>query len=327
MSQVIQNAFTVDVEDYFQVSGFERHVDRETWASYESRVEGNTDRILDLLSERDVRGTFFILGWVAERHPEMVRKISSAGHELGSHSFWHRLIYQQTPDEFREDLRRSRDVLEDITGQRVTCYRAPSFSITRDSLWSLEILIEEGFEVDSSVYPIYHDRYGIPNAQRWLHQLATPSGTLWEFPPSVVRRAGVNLPVSGGGYFRLYPLQWTDLCLRAINARHGQPFMFYIHPWEIDPKQPRLKAGDRIARWRHYLNLNTTEGKLASLLSRFPFTTMKEVVAAQHAAADGTIKAETFDDMGEDVAPEESGFASGDLVEPSPDWPASSGHP
>lgn len=273
------NAFTVDVEDYFQVSGFERDIARSTWDSYESRVESNTERLLGLLAEHEVRGTFFILGWVAERFPGLVERIRAQGHELGSHSYWHRLIYEQSPAEFREDLRRSRDVLQDIVGERVTSYRAPSFSITKRSLWAAEILVEEGFEIDSSIYPVHHDRYGIPGAQRWLHRLPTPSGPIWEFPPSIARLGGFNLPVSGGGYFRLYPGYWTERCLRTVNDAHGEPFMFYIHPWEVDPQQPRLKVGARLSRWRHYVNLRSTEGKLRSLVQRFSFAPMRDVVA------------------------------------------------
>jgi len=278
------NAFTVDVEDYFQVSGFEREIARSDWGSYESRVESNTDRLLDLLAEQQVRGTFFILGWVAERFRGLVERIYARGHEIGSHSYWHRLIYEQTPAEFREDVRRSRDVLQNILGERVTSYRAPSFSITKRSLWAAEILVEEGFEIDSSIYPVHHDRYGIPHAQRWLHPMPTPSGPIWEFPPSVVRRGGVNLPVSGGGYFRLYPQFLTERCLRSVNETHGEPFMFYIHPWEIDPRQPRLKAGTRLSRWRHYVNLRSTESKLRSLVKRFPFAPLRDVIAHKRSA-------------------------------------------
>ena len=237
------NALTIDVEDYFQVSGFERHVDRRDWDRYESRVVPNTYRLLSLLEEQQTQGTFFVLGWVAERFPELVRDIHRAGHEIGSHSYWHRLIYQLTPDEFRADLVHSRDVLEQITGEPVTAYRAPSFSITKDSLWALEILVEEGFDSDSSIYPIYHDRYGIPDAQPALHRLATKAGELWEFPASVLRVGRMNLPISGGGYFRLYPLPFTIRALRKVNRQLQRPFVFYAHPWEIDPTQPRLRVG------------------------------------------------------------------------------------
>jgi polysaccharide deacetylase family protein (PEP-CTERM system associated) len=199
----ILNAITVDVEDYYQVSAFEKCVHRSEWGQYESRVVRNTHRILQLLDRHRVKATFFILGWVAKRAPQLVRDIHACGHEIGSHGYWHRLIYRQSPEEFRTDIRQSRGVLQDILGMPVLAYRAPSFSITAQSLWALQILVEEGFRVDSSVFPIHHDRYGIPGAKRTLHRMTTDVGPLWEFPPPVARLAGMNLPVGGGGYFRL----------------------------------------------------------------------------------------------------------------------------
>ncbi len=273
------NALTIDVEDYYQVSGFERHVPRERWGEYESRVVANTHRLLRLLDERQVPATFFVLGWVAEQYPQLVRDIHRAGHEVASHSYWHRLVYELTPEEFRDDLVRSRDVLEQIIGERVTAYRAPSFSITNKSLWALDILAAEGFTADSSIYPIYHDRYGIPDAQPHLHRLSTASGELWEFPAAVVRMAGLNLPVSGGGYFRLYPLPLTVRALRHVNRALRRPFVFYTHPWEFDPGQPRLKFGSWLGRRRHYLNLRSTERKLRGLLAAFEFGRLRDVVA------------------------------------------------
>ncbi len=270
------HALTVDVEDYFQVSGFEKQIGRNQWDHFESRVVANTRRILRLLERHDVRGTFFVLGWVADRHPWLVQEIHRAGHELGSHSFWHRLIYEQTPQEFRDDLRRSRDVLENAIGQPVTAFRAPSFSITARSLWALEILAEEGFRVDSSVFPVYHDRYGIPQAEPRLHRLEVSCGSLWEFPPSVARIAGVNVPI-GGGYFRLYPLWWTRFCLQRIH-RARQPAILYVHPWEFDPRQPRLAMGSRLSRFRHCVNLATTERKLDTLLRELRFGRICDVI-------------------------------------------------
>jgi polysaccharide deacetylase family protein (PEP-CTERM system associated) len=287
----ITNAFTVDVEDYFQVSAFEKHVRRDHWDRWESRVEANTHRILSLLERHGVKATFFILGWVADRHPRLVREIHDCGHEVGSHGYWHRLVYELSPAEFREDLRRSRRALEDAAGARVTAHRAASFSITSRSLWALEILVEEGFSVDSSIFPIHHDRYGIPRAEPRLHRLPTPSGELWEFPPSVARMARMNLPVSGGGYFRLLPLFWTHYCLGRINRRERQPFVFYVHPWEIDPHQPRrnaqgeLAARSRLSRFRHYVGLAKNEGKLDRLLARFHFGRLSDVIAARAVAA------------------------------------------
>ncbi len=279
------NAFTVDVEDYYQVSAFERHVRREHWDRWESRVVANTHRILMLLDRHNVKGTFFVLGWVGQRHPQLVREIHAGGHEVGSHSYWHRLIYDCSPGEFRDDLRCSRDVLEDAIGTRVTAHRAPSFSITARSLWALEVLVEEGFTVDSSIFPIHHDRYGIPGAEPRLHRLTTPAGGLWEFPPSVARMARVNMPVSGGGYFRLFPLFWTHYCLGHINRRERQPFVFYVHPWEIDPGQPPVPARSKLSRFRHYVGLRKNEGKLDRLLARFRFGRVSDVVAI-HAAAE-----------------------------------------
>ena len=272
------NAFTVDVEDYYHVSAFERHVARDRWGGMQSRVVGNTQRLLAILARAGVQATFFVLGWVADRFPHLVREIRSCGHEIGSHSFWHRLVYDLSPDEFRNDLRQSRDAIEQVLGEPVTAFRAASFSITKRSLWSLEILAEEGFRVDSSVFPIHHDRYGIPDAPTHLHRLSTPAGMLWEFPLAVVRIAGVNVPVGGGGYFRLFPLRWTMGCLRRINRKAGQPFVFYVHPWEIDPDQPRMNGASGLARFRHYVNLRKTEAKLAALLGAFRFGRLCDVV-------------------------------------------------
>ena len=221
--------------------------------------------------------TFFVLGWVADRFPDLVSEIHAGGHEIGAHSYWHRLIYEQTPEEFREDLQRSRDVLEDAIGQRVTAYRAPSFSITRRSLWALDILVEEGFRIDSSIVPVHHDRYGIPGAERCLHRLRLPGGELWEFPPSVVRFAGINFPTGGGGYFRLFPLCWTLFCLSRLR-RAGQRSLFYIHPWELDARQPRLRLASRMARFRHYVNLQRTENKLDVLLRAVRFGRLQDVI-------------------------------------------------
>jgi len=275
------NAFTVDVEDYFQVSAFEQDVDRKRWPDFESRVEANTLRIADMLDSAGIRATFFVLGWVGDRYPKLIRELHRRGHEIGSHSYWHRLTYSQKPAEFREDLKRSRDVLQDNIGVAVTSYRAPSFSITERSLWALEVLVEEGFRIDSSIFPVYHDRYGIAGARPDIHILETPSGPLTEFPPSVARLALLNLPVSGGGYFRLYPFAITRFFLSRINRRQRHPFMFYIHPWEVDPEQPRLSVSSRMARMRHYVNLATTQKKLSALLGQFLFGRMDEVVARQ----------------------------------------------
>ena len=287
----LRNAFTVDVEDYYHVSAFEKHIARTNWDDYESRVVANTHRLLQLLDRHHTHATFFVLGWVAERFPHLVREIQASGHEIGSHGSWHSLIYRLTPEQFREDLVRSRDLLQDLTGQPVVAFRAPSFSVTRQSLWALEILAEEGFRFDASIFPIYHDRYGIPDAPEAIHPVETAAGTVWEFPGSVLRLGPVNLPVAGGGYFRLYPLAWTQWCLTQINAKHARPFVFYVHPWEVDPEQPRLRAGSRLDRMRHYVNLKTTERKLDVLLEQFsfgPVSTVIEEAIARHRNALGS---------------------------------------
>jgi polysaccharide deacetylase family protein (PEP-CTERM system associated) len=272
------NAFTVDVEDYFQVSAFDNDIDRQTWDRFPCRVEHSTHRLLELLDACQVRGTFFVLGWIAERFPHLVTSISDAGHEIGSHSHWHRLIYQLTRQQFADDLRQSKQTLEDIIGNPVTVFRAPSFSIIRRSQWALDILISEGFKIDSSIFPIYHDRYGIPDARPEIHRISTDCGSIWEFPPAVVDVGPFHVPVSGGGYFRLYPINWTMRWLRRINEVRSRPFVFYVHPWEIDPGQPRLRAGSVLSRARHRTNLATTEAKLNRLLGQFHFGTMSETV-------------------------------------------------
>ena len=275
MPTPITNALTIDVEDYFHVSAFADRIAARDWSSYESRVEQNTRRLLRLLDKHNVRATCFVLGWVAEQHPQLVRELADAGHEIGCHSYWHRLVYDLTPEEFREDTARSRDVLEEIIGDRVTLYRAPSFSITNRSLWALDILADLGFTMDSSVYPIHHDRYGIPGSNPHPHVINTSAGELIEFPGSICRVAGLNVPISGGGYFRLYPARVTSWLLQRTLQTTQQPFMFYIHPWEVDPDQPRL-AGSFRSRLRHYQNLASTERKLDWLLPRFRFGTMSE---------------------------------------------------
>jgi polysaccharide deacetylase family protein (PEP-CTERM system associated) len=284
------NAFTVDVEDYFQVSAFEAQVSRGDWGLYRSRVETNTRRILALLERHKVKATFFVLGWVADRCGELVREIHRCGHKIGSHGYWHRLTYEQSPEQFREDLRRSKEVLEQLIGKPVMAFRAPSFSITKESLWALDILVEEGFLLDSSIFPAYHYRYGIPGAEPGVHRISTAAGPLWEFPPSVVRLARLNIPVAGGGYFRLYPLAVTVRLLSLINRKHQRPFVFYVHPWELDPEQPRLPAGSWFSRAKHRLNLAATASRLDILLKVFRFGPLCAAHLAcngRHAADDG----------------------------------------
>ncbi len=286
-SLTLINAFTIDVEDYFQVSAFADRVAISDWDAYECRVEQNTFLLLDLLDEFNVRGTFFVLGWIADRFPELVREIDRRGHEIGTHSYHHRLVYQQTAEEFRADLQRGIGALSRLTSQEIVCYRAPSFSITRQSQWALKILVEEGIRYDSSIFPIVHDRYGIPDAAPFPHVMSISKaggalGELFEFPMSVHRAWKFNLPISGGGYFRLYPYKMTARYLARINKCHQQPFVFYIHPWEIDPRQPRLPGSLR-TRFRHYQNLNSTLGKLRRLLKQFRFSTLTEAWQASPA--------------------------------------------
>lgn len=273
----VLNAMTVDVEDYYQVSAFEGVVDRRDWDHLPSRVEASTYRLLELFDRWNVKCTFFVLGWVARRFPQLVCDIDAAGHEIGSHSFWHRLVYLMSREEFREDLRLSRDVLQDLVGKPITLYRAPSFSITRRSLWALEVLAEEGFTQDSSVVPAWHDRYGVPGAEPRIHQIRTAAGSITEFPPSVAHVCGLRLPISGGGYFRFYPWSMTRHLLRAVNRREQRPFVFYMHPWEVDPDQPRL-PGSLVSRFRHYVNLGSTKSRLESLLASFSFGKLSDSV-------------------------------------------------
>ncbi len=248
----------------------------------ESRVVASTRLILEVLEKHQVRATFFVLGWVGQHYPELVEAIHRDGHEIGTHSFLHRLVYDQTPEEFRMDLRESCDVISQITGEPVLAYRAPSFSITKKSLWALSILAEEGLRIDSSIYPIHHDRYGVSDARQDIHLLETPGGKLWEFPPTALGGGRIRFPVGGGGYFRLYPWWFTRKCLNRFRS-NGQPFMFYTHPWEVDPGQPRLRVGSRLAQLRHHINLAGTLGKLDALLGEFRFGTMTEVIAEAEA--------------------------------------------
>jgi polysaccharide deacetylase family protein (PEP-CTERM system associated) len=275
------NCLTVDVEDYFQVNAFAPYIPRESWDSYPLRVDTNTRRILDLFDEYGVKATFFVLGWVAKRLPNLAREIHQRGHEIACHGYHHELIYVIGPDHFREDIRTAKKLLEDQTGIRIFGYRAPSYSITRRSLWALPILVEEGFVYDSSIFPVHHDTYGIPGAERFPHTLTTEAGPLREFPlttmPLGCGRWRTYLPIAGGGYLRLLP---TALILRgmaAINRNEKQPAVLYFHPWEIDPDQPRIKAGMK-STFRHYVNLGRTVKKLRYLLSHLRFSTMARVL-------------------------------------------------
>jgi polysaccharide deacetylase family protein (PEP-CTERM system associated) len=275
----VVNAMSIDVEDYFHVSVFDGIVPRSGWASMESRVVANTERLLDIFDEFGVRSTFFVLGWVAERHPSLVRRLAARGHEIASHGYAHRLIYDQTREAFRRDVSRAKRLLEDASGCKVAGYRAPSYSITPRSLWALDVLIEEGYEYDSSIFPIRHDRYGIPISARKPYAIERAAGVLTEVPGSTTRVGPLNLPVAGGGYFRLLPYGWTRWGISRVNQAERRPVVFYLHPWEIDPDQPRLPAG-RLGTFRHYRHLAETESRLRQLLTDFRFDAVDRVVAS-----------------------------------------------
>ena len=273
----MRNALTVDVEDYFHVAAFARQIDPSTWDRFPLRVERNTQRLLDLFAEREVRATFFVLGWVAERCPGLVRAIAERGHEVACHGYSHQLIYGQTPAVFREETIRAKACLEDQAQGPVLGYRAASYSITKRSLWALDILAELGFAYDSSIFPVHHDRYGIPDSPRWPYQIDTKGGSLIEFPPSTLSVGGHRLPVGGGGYFRIYPYQLTRFALSRINRMEERPFIFYLHPWEVDPEQPRIHAG-WLSTFRHYTNLRRCEARLRHLLRDFQFAPARDVL-------------------------------------------------
>jgi polysaccharide deacetylase family protein (PEP-CTERM system associated) len=330
----MRNILTVDLEDYFQVHAFSRVVQFEDWCKFECRIERNTDRLLEVLNSvpsprpskslpcampsapcESTKATFFVLGWIAERYPGLVRRIQKEGHEIACHGYAHRLIYSQSREEFREDIKKSKTILQDITGSEVMGYRAPSYSITNKSRWAFEILAEEGFRYDSSIFPIHHDFYGMPNAPRFPfiislnrnnnfefstlnfqfgtaapqhRSTATPPvgilpqspldtrHSLVEFPLSTAKVFGQNFPISGGGYFRLLPYPLVRYGLKRINEKENKPFTFYLHPWEIDPEQPRIKTLSSRSTFRHYVNLDKTELKLKRLLSGFRFSSIKE---------------------------------------------------
>jgi polysaccharide deacetylase family protein (PEP-CTERM system associated) len=275
----VLNALTVDVEDYFHVAAFAHAIPRTSWDARELRVERNTGRLIDLFAEQKIRATFFVLGWVARRVPALIRAIQAAGHEVASHGMSHELIYRQTPEQFRAETRESKALLEDLTGQRVRGYRAASYSITVRSQWALDVLVEEGFEYDSSIFPVRHDRYGMPGAARHPGHIKTPLGrTLLEFPLTTARIAGVSVPVAGGGYFRLLPYWLTRYGLGSVNHRERVPFVFYLHPWEIDEMQPEVAAG-ALSRFRHYTNIARCEPRLRRLIGEFRFGAMEDVLA------------------------------------------------
>jgi polysaccharide deacetylase family protein (PEP-CTERM system associated) len=275
---MIAHHFTVDVEEYFQVSAFEPRVPRESWDGLESRVVASMSRLLDILAEHEARGTFFVLGWIAERHPELVRAIAAAGHEVASHGQDHRRVTHQTPEEFRASVRRSKQVLEDVTGTPVLGFRAPSFSIVPGLEWALDVLLEEGYGYDSSLFPVRRRGYGYPGGQRDPYWIERPAGRLAEVPPATLLRWGMSLPAGGGAYFRLFPYGLVRAAL-LDSQRRRVPATFYIHPWELDPEQPRL-AVPWTTRIRHYGGLGGTIERLRRLLGEFRFMPVASTVAS-----------------------------------------------
>lgn len=274
------NALSFDLEAYFHAEVLRVQMPEQAWDAQAHRLEVGTQKILRLLDRHGVRATFFTLAWVAERAPDLVREIARAGHEIASHGSEHGLVFNHDRSHFEQDVRHSKQLLESLSAAPVVGYRAPCFSIVKDTLWAQETLVRLGFHYDSSIFPIRHDRYGIPDAERFIHVVNTSAGALLEFPMSTWRVAGVNLPVAGGGYFRLLPYALIRHGLRRVIASEGQPVIFYLHPWELDPEQPRF-ALPLLSRWRHYGKLSRTEAKLDQLLQDFAWAPVREVLAGR----------------------------------------------
>ena len=279
--QTITNAMSVDVEDYFQVSAFESHIDRADWDALPCRVERNTDRILQLFADHDVHATFFTLGWVAERYPRLLQRMVEGGHEVASHGYSHVRVTNQSPQEFRADVVRTKALLEDVGGQEVRGYRAASYSIGAANLWALDVLAETGHRYSSSIYPIRHDLYGMPEAPRFAFQ--ANGGDMLEVPVTTVELFQRNFPCGGGGYFRLLPYALSRWAMRRVNEHDGQSCVFYFHPWELDPEQPRQQGLGFKTRFRHYLNLRRMELRLAQLLRDFRWDRMDRVFLGDQA--------------------------------------------
>lgn len=270
------HCLTFDIEEHFQVSRFDSPIRRRHWASFESRVTWNTCKLLDLLARHQTRATFFVLGWVAERHPGLIKQIVACGHEVASHGYGHELVTAQTPDLFRADVRKAKTILEDLTGQPVRGYRAPGFTITPETLWALPILVEEGFNYDSSIVPIRHDHCGIPGADPSHHLRHTPSGSIWEIPPTTTKLGGLRLPIAGGSYFRLLPFSLLHRLLKRIEQQ-GRPLVMYFHPWELDPQQPHME-GTFFSHLFHYRNLDQMEYRISSLMTSFRFVPIADQI-------------------------------------------------
>jgi polysaccharide deacetylase family protein (PEP-CTERM system associated) len=269
------NILTIDVEDYFMVSGFADTISFDDWPHYESRVENNTMRLLDILDEYEVKATFFALGWIAEQNPGLIRRIRSYGHEIACHGYNHRLVYDLSHDEFRKDTRMAKASLEDAAGSAVVGYRATSYSVVKRSLWALDVLMEEGFLYDSSIYPIHHDRYGYPEFERFPTTIRNGEQAILEIPLSTVRLFGHNVPLASGGYFRLFPSWLTKWGIQKLNSNYKQPAIVCLHPWELDRGQPRL-SGSLLSEFRHYINIGRTEAKLRQLLDHFSFRSVTD---------------------------------------------------
>ena len=280
MGAALRNAMTIDVEDYFQVSAFAPHISRDSWPERECRVEANIDRILAILDAGNAKGTFFTLGWIAERYPAMVRRIVAGGHELASHGYGHLRASDQSREQFMDDVASSKKILEDIGGQAVKGYRAPSFSIGPGNLWALDVLQQAGYRYSSSIYPIAHDHYGMPDAPRFAFH-PNGAGGLLEVPITTVRIGQRNLPAGGGGYFRLLPYALSRHMMRRVNQADGQPAIFYCHPWELDPGQPRPAGLGLKTRFRHYVNLGRMEARIQALTRDFQWDRMDHIFLGQ----------------------------------------------
>ena len=275
-----KNAMTVDVEDYFQVSAFESHISKNQWDTLPHRVDRNTHHVLDIFEKNGVKATFFTLGWVAERYPNLIRRIVADGHELACHGYEHIRVTQQTPEQFRVDIVKTKQILEELGGCEVKGYRAASYSICKENLWALDILQEEGFKYSSSIYPVKHDLYGIPDAPRFMYE-PIKGNNFKEIPITTLRFGNKNIPCGGGGFFRFYPYAFSKWAFNRVNNQENQAGLFYFHPWEIDPEQPRQKGLGLKTRFRHYLNLNRMEHRLEQLLSDFEWDTMENVFLNQ----------------------------------------------
>lgn len=276
------NALTIDIEDYFQVSNFEGYIPRDRWAVMPVRIEESTLNVLELLSTHGIKATFFVLGWVAERMKSLIREIRSENHEIANHGYDHRLAYDMSPEEFRSDVRRSKSIIEDVIGERIYGYRATSYSIIRRNLQYLQILAEEGFLYDSSIFPVYHSRYGISNWDRFPKIVNFNGYSIYEVPPSTFKIFGYNFPIAGGGYLRFFPIQFISYCIKKINMIERQPAIIYFHPWELDYEQPRIKV-PFLKAFRHYNNLHNTEKKVAYLLKQFKFCQISELTCLKGA--------------------------------------------